>query len=248
MAYIRVEHANVRFPIYQGNSRSLRKKILHATTGGYIKATDHNHSVVEALRDISFELNPGDRVGLVGRNGAGKTTLLRLLAGTYEPVTGTVVSQGKITPMFDIGLGIDPESTGYENIMIRGLFMGMSRKQVAEHIDGIAEFAGLGEFLNMPVRTYSSGMGIRLAFAVSTCMHSEILLMDEWIMAGDAAFMEQANKRLGEMVNQSAILVLASHSDAIIRQWCNKVIWMDRGQIRAFGPTDEVLSQYNQSY
>lgn len=248
MARIIVENACVCFPIYQGNNRSLRKKILHATTGGYIKATDANHSVVEALRHINLELNPGDRVGLVGRNGAGKTTLLRLLAGTYEPVTGTVVSQGKITPMFDIGLGIDPESTGYENIMIRGLFMGMSRKQVADHIDSIAEFAGLGEFLNMPVRTYSSGMSIRLAFAVSTCMHSEILLMDEWIMAGDAAFMEQANKRLGEMVNQSAILVLASHSDAIIRQWCNKVVWMERGEIRAFGPTEETLALYNQSY
>src|SRR4030081_3789081 len=199
---------------------------------------------VEALRNVSMEFRTGDRVALVGNNGAGKTTLLRVMAGIYEPVTGVVKSRGRISPMFDISLGIDGDISGYDNIRLRGLILGLPAREIEERMADIAEFTELGDYLDIPVRTYSSGMMTRLTFAVATCFSPEILLMDEWIVAGDAGFLAKAQQRIESFVKQAGILVLASHSSDLCRQWCNKAIWMERGEGKQFGEIESVLDAY----
>jgi ABC-type polysaccharide/polyol phosphate transport system ATPase subunit len=239
-----LENVSVSFPIYHGGSRSLKKNLLFRSSGGHL-ANDANHRIiVEALRNISARFQPGDRVALIGANGAGKTTLLRVMAGIYEPVTGTVTSRGRISPMFDIGLGIDSEISGYENIRLRGLILGLSPLEMEERMQDIVEFTELGDYLDIPVRTYSTGMMTRLVFAVATCFAPEILLMDEWIVAGDASFISKAQHRIQTFVENASILILASHSLAICRQFCKKAIWMEAGQIKAFGPVEEVIDAY----
>src|SRR6266404_911208 len=225
-----LQNVSVSFPIYHGGSRSLKKNLLFRGSGGHM-ASDANHRiVVEALRDVSLKFQAGDRVALVGANGAGKTTLLRVMAGIHEPVSGVVRIRGRISPMFDIALGIDSEISGYNNIRLRGLILGLTPKEVEERMGDIVEFTELGDYLNLPVRTYSSGMMTRLTFAVATCFAPEILLMDEWIMAGDANFMAKAQRRLERFVETTSIMVLASHSMEICQRFCNKAIWMDRGK------------------
>lgn len=244
MSHIELKNVSVEFPIFHASSRSLKKTLIAASTGGLIGTNAQDKQVVSALKNISFSIQKGDRLALIGHNGSGKTTLLRVLAGIYYPSGGEIKIEGKVTPMFDIGLGIDMESTGYENIITRGLYMGLTRKEILGKIDDIAEFADLGDFLYMPVHTYSSGMNIRLAFAVSTSFHPEILLLDEWIGAGDANFIEKANKRVSEMVSNTNIMVIASHSMDIIRKWCNKAIWLEHGKVVSYGGVDEVADQY----
>ncbi|QDM19574.1 ABC transporter ATP-binding protein [Tardiphaga sp. vice278] len=243
-AELTLDHVSVSFPIYHGGSRSLKKSLLFRGTGGRIASDANKRIMVEAVRDISFSLKAGDRLALIGANGAGKTTLLRILAGIYEPISGTVTSRGHISPMFDIGLGIDAEISGLENIRLRGLILGLTPDQIEERMIDIAEFTELGDFLEMPVRTYSAGMMTRLTFAVATCFAPEILLMDEWIVAGDAAFMMKAQERVSSFVSKASILVLASHSVEVCRQWCNKGAWMERGELRAFGDIDGVIDAY----
>jgi ABC-2 type transport system ATP-binding protein/lipopolysaccharide transport system ATP-binding protein len=186
----------------------------------------------------------GERVGLVGHNGAGKTTLLRVIAGIYEPVTGTVAVEGRTVPLFDAGLGTDPESSGMDNIQLRGLFLGLSKAEMRRRTDEIAEFTGLGPFLDMPLRTYSTGMQARLAFAISTCIDPDVLLLDEGIGAGDAAFMAKASQRLDRLVQQTGILVLASHSEDLLRRLCSKAFLFEHGRVVAEGSVDEVLARY----
>jgi ABC-type polysaccharide/polyol phosphate transport system ATPase subunit len=248
MVSIDVERVGIEFPVYQENNRSFRRSFLNISTGGLIQHSARERTVVQALHDISFSLRPGDRLGLIGRNGAGKTTLLRVLAQIYEPVTGIMKMEGKMVPLFDIGLGIDPDATGYENIMIRSIFLGIPPKEIEKNIESIAEFTGLGEFLNIPVRTYSAGMSMRLAFAISTSVRADILLMDEWFLAGDAAFLKHAGDRLSALVKNSSILVLASHSDSIVGEWCNKVLWLEHGSAREFGDAATVLQHYKDSF
>jgi ABC-type polysaccharide/polyol phosphate transport system ATPase subunit len=239
-----LENVSVSFPIYHGGSRSLKKSLLFRGSGGHL-ATDANQRItVEALRNASMNIQAGDRVALVGSNGAGKTTLLRVMAGIYEPVSGHVTSRGRISPMFDIGLGIDNEISGYENIRLRGLILGLSPSEIEERMQDIMEFTELGDYLDIPVRTYSSGMMTRLTFAVATCFAPEILLMDEWIMAGDASFISKAELRIQRFVEKASIMVLASHSLEICRRFCNRGIWMDAGQVRAAGPVEEILEEY----
>ncbi|MBB5047004.1 ABC-2 type transport system ATP-binding protein/lipopolysaccharide transport system ATP-binding protein [Rhodopseudomonas rhenobacensis] len=241
-----LQDVSVSFPIYHGGSRSLKKSILFRGSGGHI-ATDANQRImVEALRDISLQLQAGDRVALIGSNGAGKTTLLRVLAGIYEPIAGTVRTRGRISPMFDIALGIDSEISGYDNIRLRGMILGLSAKEIEERIPDIIEFTELGDYLNLPVRTYSSGMMTRLTFAVATCFAPEVLLMDEWIMAGDATFLTKAKNRIQSFVAKASILVLASHSLETCRRFCNLAIWMDQGRIKASGPINEILDAYSE--
>ena len=187
-------------------------------------------SVVEALRDITLSLKEGDRVGLVGHNGAGKSTLLRLLSGIYEPTRGSARIRGRVAPVFDLGVGMDPEISGYENIIIRGLFLGQTRKQMLAKIDEIAEFTELGEYLSMPLRTYSTGMRVRLAMGVVTSIDPEILLLDEGIGAVDAEFMKKARVRLQDLVERSGILVFASHSNEFLAQLCDTAMWIDHGR------------------
>jgi ABC-type polysaccharide/polyol phosphate transport system ATPase subunit len=243
MAFIRLDDVSVDFPIYSAPGRSLKHRFLAASTGGLIGAKDGRISI-KALDRVSVAIEHGDRVGLVGHNGAGKTTLLRVIAGIYEPVIGTVAVEGRTVPLFDVGLGIDLESSGLENIQLRGLFLGLSKAEIRRKTDEIAEFTGLGPFLDMPLRTYSSGMQARLTFAISTCIDPEVLLLDEGIGVGDAAFMEQATRRLDRLVQQTGILVLASHSEDLLRRLCNKAFLFEHGRLAASGSVDEILHRY----
>ncbi|GAB3082605.1 ABC transporter ATP-binding protein [Corynebacterium aquatimens] len=235
--------ACVDFPIFDAKSRSLKKAMI-SSAGGAIGKNESNTVVVEALRDINLHLREGDRVGLVGHNGAGKSTLLRLLSGIYEPTRGVANVRGRVAPVFDLGVGMDPEISGYENIIIRGLFLGQTRKQMKAKIDEIAEFSELGDYLNMPLRTYSTGMRVRLALGVVTSIEPEILLLDEGIGAVDAAFMAKARHRLAELVERSGILVFASHSNDFLAQLCNTALWIDKGEIRQAGLVDEIVEAY----
>jgi lipopolysaccharide transport system ATP-binding protein len=240
---ISISDVSVSFPLYHTESRSLKKAVLAAASGRLGKDAKRR-VVVEALRDVSFALETGDRLGFVGSNGAGKTTLLRTLAGIYEPVDGYININGKVTALLDPGQGMNPELTGRENIRLRGLFDRLNPGQINQLEDDVAAFAGLDQFLDLPVRMYSSGMVVRLGFGLATSIKPQILLMDEWLMAGDANFMEKAKKRLETMVQGAEILVLSSHSPDIILQWCNRVIWMDAGRIKMDSTPQEVLSHY----
>ncbi len=244
MASIIVENVSVDFPLYGGGSRSLKKTLMRMGSGGRIAHDAGDRICVQALKDISFHIDHGDRVGIIGPNGAGKTTLLRVLAGIYEPTRGAVHCTGHISPLFNTTLGMDMEATGYENIVLRGLFLGLSPGEVRGRTDEIAAFTELGDHLAMPVRTYSSGMRLRLAFAVTTCINPEILLMDEWIGMGDPHFLKKAKKRMESFVDRSRILVIASHSDGLIRRTCTKAVLLDQGRIKSAGSVDQVLGQY----
>ena len=235
----------VSFPIYHGGSRSLKKSILYHGTRGRIASDASQRVVVEALRNVSLQLSAGDRIALVGSNGAGKTTLLRVMAGIYEPVSGSVRISGRISPMFDLGLGVDMELSGLENIRLRALVLEISPEEIEAKLEEIISFTELGDYLALPVRTYSSGMIARLNFAVATCFTPEILLMDEWIVAGDANFMAKAEHRISSFVANSRILVLASHSEEICKRWCNKAVLLEEGSIKATGTVDEVLAAYH---
>ena len=240
MVSIDTYNACVDFPIFDAKSRSMKKAFLGAA-GGAIGRNSDNVVVVEALKDINLHLREGDRVGLVGHNGAGKSTLLRLLSGIYEPTRGSADIRGRVAPVFDLGVGMDPEISGYENIIIRGLFLGQSRKQMKAKMDEIAEFSELGEYLSMPLRTYSTGMRIRLALGVVTSIEPEILLLDEGLGAVDAAFMAKARSRLQELVKRSGILVFASHSNDFLAQLCDTAIWVDHGTLHQVGTVDDIV-------
>ena len=239
-----LENVSVSFPIYHGSSRSLKKRLLFRGSGGQLARDANDRIIVEALRNVTLKFKAGDRVALVGANGAGKTTLLRVMAGIYEPETGSMKSRGMISPMFDMGLGIDSEISGYDNIRLRGLILGLNAREIEEQMADIIEFTELDDYLNLPVRTYSLGMMTRLAFAVTTCFAPEILLMDEWIMAGDAGFLAKAQRRIETFIQKTSIMVLASHNNEICRRWCNKGVWMDRGEVKAQGVIEDVLDAY----
>jgi len=241
---IHLDGVSVAFPVYHGGSRSLKKRLLSRSSAGRIARDASDRITIDALRDVSLTLDAGDRLALIGANGAGKTTLLRVMAGIYEPMTGTVALRGRISPMFDIGLGIDSDLSGYDNIRIRGLLLGLTTREIERRLAEIADFTELGDYLDMPVRTYSSGMMLRLSFAVATCFEPEILLMDEWILAGDAHFMAKAEKRIESFVNKASVLVLASHNLKTCERWCNKGVWMDGGRIMMAGPIVEIINAY----
>ena len=243
MVSIDTYNACVDFPIFDAKSRSMKKAFLGAA-GGAIGRNQDNVVVVEALKDVNLHLREGDRIGLVGHNGAGKSTLLRLLSGIYEPTRGTADIRGRVAPVFDLGVGMDPEISGYENIIIRGLFLGQSRKQMRAKMEEIADFTELGDYLSMPLRTYSTGMRIRLALGVVTSIEPEILLLDEGIGAVDAAFMAKARNRLQSLVERSGILVFASHSNDFLAQLCNTALWVDHGQIREAGLVPDIVESY----
>jgi ABC-2 type transport system ATP-binding protein/lipopolysaccharide transport system ATP-binding protein len=247
MSSIELDRVSVAFPIYSAGNRSLKNAMLSATTGGRI-GSDAKHLIIQALDEFSLRLEDGDRLALVGHNGAGKTTLLRVLAGIFEPVSGSVRIKGRVTPMFDISLGIDAESTGYENIILRGLYLGLTRAEIMERRDSVAEFTELGPFLSLPVRTYSAGMQARLAFAMATCIEPDILLLDEGIGAGDADFLEKANERLDQFIKKAGILVLASHQEQLVRKLCNRAILMEHGRLLHSGSVEEVLEMYGQGH
>jgi len=245
MSLVQVEQVTLEYPIIGIGSRSVKNRVLSTATGGLITGGDAI-PVVKALQNVNFSLNEGDRLGLIGHNGAGKSTLLKVLAGIYKPTSGTILARGRIVSTLNLALGMEPEATGIENIFIRGLLLGMKKTEIRRKLDSIAEFTELGEYLHMPLRIYSSGMATRLAFATVTAMEADILLMDEVIGTGDARFMDKTEHRLKDFINKSKILVLASHTEAIIRKFCNKALLMEQGRVRGIGPVNEVFELYYQ--
>jgi ABC-type polysaccharide/polyol phosphate transport system ATPase subunit len=245
MARVVLENVRVDFPIY-ATQRNLRTAIFNRATGGFIQRQGKKQGrvVVEALAGVTMTFEDGDRVGLIGHNGSGKSTLLKVLAGIYEPIEGRLLVEGRVMPLFDMMPGLDPEDSGYENIITCGLLLGLSRDEIESKIPNVEEFCELGEYLALPVRTYSTGMTMRLGFALVTSLDPGVLLMDEGIGAGDARFAERAERRLNEFIGRSQILVLASHSHAMIKSMCNKAALLQAGRLVAFGPVDEVFERY----
>ena len=244
MSSISLKNVCVTFPVYDARQRSLKNLLITATTGGRIGSDARRGIYVEALSNINLHLKTGDRVALIGHNGAGKSTLLRLMAGIYEPTSGAIEMRGRVAPILDSSLGVDPEINGYDNIRLRGLFLGLTSREIEERMAEIAEFSELGAFLNMPMRTYSDGMHTRLTFSVSTSIDPEILLLDEGIASGDAAFMIKAYERMERLIEKAGILVLASHSVKLVEQFCNRGVLLQNGRIVADGEVKEVLATY----
>jgi ABC-type polysaccharide/polyol phosphate transport system ATPase subunit len=242
VARISLRQAVVDFPIVNASSRSLQLRLYQAL-GGKLTA-HHGTVVVRALDGIDLELSDGDRLGLIGPNGSGKTTLLRVLAGIYPPRPGSATIDGSVSSFTDITLGMDLEATGWDNIIFRCLFMGLSLGEAKRLSPTIAEFSELGSYLDLPIRTYSAGMSLRLAFAISTSIDPDILIMDEMISAGDLQFIEKAKRRLKEIIGKANILALASHDLQMIRSICNKAAWLQHGAIKKIGATDTVVAAY----
>jgi ABC-2 type transport system ATP-binding protein/lipopolysaccharide transport system ATP-binding protein len=247
-AWLRLRDIAVEFPIYSGGSRSLRKVLFNRTTQGNLARDAHDRITVQALSGITLDIETGDRVALIGANGAGKSTLLKVLAGIYEPTRGQLRANGRISALLTASIGLNPDATGRENIITRGLFMDVHPRDMRPRIDEIIEFTELGYFIDMPVRTYSAGMMIRWCFAVATSVRPQILLMDEWVGAGDAAFLNKARRRMEDFLSGTSILVLASHSVPLLKEWCNRAILLDHGHIVAMGTVDEVGAAYERSF
>ncbi len=212
------------------------------TTGmGNLVLAGRKPKYVRALQDINIDLEPGDRLAIVGRNGSGKTTLLRVIAGIYEPTSGIVDVQGRISTLFAMGMGMRPQSSGYRNIVLQAMIAGLSKKEAVSIIEDVKQFTELGDFLNLPVNSYSQGMAMRLKFAVATAISPDILIMDEWVGAGDSEFQKKATKRMNSVFSGSGIAILASHNNRLLKETCNKAIWLESGRLKAGGNVDDVI-------
>lgn len=243
MTSVTLDHATYSYPIYNASGRSLKLAVAQAVVGSRI-SLHGRHKVVVALDDVSFSLHEGDRVGLVGRNGSGKSTLLRVIAGIAHPQSGAVTVEGRVTPLISRGLGIDPELTARQNVELPLRFLGATEDEIERAMEEIPVFTELGDFFDLPVRTFSDGMRARLSFSICTAVSGNILVLDEWLGAGDAGFIAKARARLDTLVANTGILVLASHQSSLIEQTCNKAIWLDRGRLRAFGDAKSVVKDY----
>ncbi len=246
MAHLQLEHVGVDFPIF-GANKNLRISLIAGLTGGKIlpKTMQTKSIVIKALDDINLNLSSGDRVGLMGHNGAGKSTLRRVLAGIYHPTSGSISIDGKLTPLLNLTPGLEMEDSGYDNILTVGMLLGMSGAEIAEKAPEIIEFSGLGDYIHFPIRTYSSGMQARLAFSIATSLDPGIMLLDEGISAADASFADKAARRVNELIARTEILVLASHSDALIESMCDQAILMHHGRLLEFGPIASVKAAYH---
>jgi len=243
-AFIALRDVDVDFPVFNASTLSFKNRVLTSLTGGVIGQERDGNVVVRGLHGINLRIKAGERVGLVGHNGAGKTTLLRVLSGIYAPTKGEATTSGECVSLINVGLGIDPEATGRENIRLRSAMMGLTPEQTRECTDEIIDFSGLGNFIDMPFRTYSSGMQLRLAFAVSTTISPQILIMDEWLSTGDENFRERAEKRMRRVVDSTDILILASHSRSLLQNNCDRVVWLQHGKVYRDGSAVEVLEEY----
>lgn len=238
MAVLKFDKVTVRYPIYNSRSMSLRNQLVRISTGGRIEREAGQIQVVTALNDVSFALQDGDSVGLIGHNGAGKSTLLRTMAGVYHPNSGSIVREGRVATVLELGAGMDSELSGYENIIRMGILMGLSMMEIRNKTQEIEEFTQLGDFLQLPVRTYSSGMATRLMFAVATSTAPDILLIDEVFGTGDAEFQVKAKERMEALIKSVGIFVFASHNHELIRQYCNRFFRLEHGRLEEIKISD----------
>lgn len=244
MSKISFQNVTISYPVHSGRSRSIVEAIGGVARGAGQNRAKNGTLNITALNGVAFEMNLGDRVAIIGGNGAGKSTLLRTVAGVYPPSRGTVEVEGSISSLLDLSLGINPEATGRENIFIRGQYLGLSRNYIRENLDEIVDFSEIGDFIDLPLRTYSSGMQLRLAFAISTRVNPEILIMDEWLSVGDESFIHKAESRLGKLVSETEILLIASHSRELVESVCNRAIWLEQGHIKMDGPVTQITKAY----
>jgi ABC-type polysaccharide/polyol phosphate transport system ATPase subunit len=246
MANLELRGVHVDLPVFTARSRGLLNSVFRYAQRerARVEAVGMFSYHVHALRGIDLGIRDGDRLGLVGRNGAGKTTLLRVLSGAYEPTRGEISIEGAVSSLTDLTLGMDQDASGYENIAMRAIHLGKNRAQTKDLVADVEAFTELGDYLHLPVRTYSSGMMLRLAFAISTAVAPEILLMDEMIGAGDAQFMGKAKARMESLMEKVKILVLASHNDSIIRNFCNRALCLSEGSILFDGDVESCLAFY----
>jgi ABC-2 type transport system ATP-binding protein/lipopolysaccharide transport system ATP-binding protein len=243
MASIILQNACVDFMIYNASSRSIKKMVM-GSVGGLLKSSDSGKAMVRALSDINLKLKSGDKLALVGHNGAGKSTMLKLLGGVYEPTSGVCKINGKVSSLLEMTMGMDFELSGRQNIIHRSVLFGKTFKESKALIEDVSEFSQLGSYIDLPLRTYSSGMVLRLAFGLSTAINPEIVLLDEVIGVGDASFAERSKERLNNMLSKANILVLASHNNDILREYCNVGALLKEGRIVHFGPLEEVIQMH----
>ena len=243
MTIVEVQNVSLSYPIYGANARSFKHSMINLATGGRL-GKEGGGMLVEALKDVSFCLAKGDRLALIGHNGAGKSSLLKVLADIYEPTQGKVRVKGQVNCLFDIMMGMEPDMSGYENIRLRAIILGLSDQKIQEIIPQIEDFAELGDFMKMPIKSYSAGMKLRLAFGIITSVPSEILLIDEIVNVGDAGFVEKAKARMKSLVYQSDVMVLSTHDISMVREFCNKALWLEQGKIKAFDEIENVLKIY----
>ena len=243
--YVRLDHVSITFPVLEHADRSLRASILRRV--GATVTGSARRPLVNALRDVSLDLRAGDRLAIIGHNGAGKSTLLKVCAGIYEPTSGTLARSGSVASMTDFLMGMDPALSGYQNIERRAIFMGLSPTEARAMVPAVEEFSELGDFLNLPMRTYSTGMFIRLAFAISTSIQPDILIMDEMLNAGDIAYIERARRRMDGLIADAKILVFASHDLDLLEHTCNSALVLEKGEVACRGSVGECVSWYRQS-
>ena len=246
MTHIQLKNVDVKFPVLDLQNANLRNDVIRKLSFGLLESPrQHKVAEVHALKNISLNILAKDRVGIIGLNGAGKTTMLQTIAGIYKPVSGTRDVSGRISNLYNIGVGFDNNESGYENIILRGMLMGLSKREAIDLIPEIKEFTELGDFLNMPIRIYSEGMRVKLAFAISTAVNPEVLLMDEWIGAGDQSFQEKAQDRLHDVIQKSSILVLTSHVEGLVKNNCSKCVLLHKGEIIEYTDTDHAYKAYH---
>ena len=241
-AIIKVENATVRFNMASEKIDNIKEYFVK-----FIKRQLYFKEFL-ALKDVSFEVKRGESWGIVGSNGAGKSTLLRLICGIIAPNTGSVNVSGSISPMLELGVGFDPQLTAGENIYLEGALLGRSRAFMKEHYDEIVEFSELRDFLDMPIKNYSTGMSARMAFAIATVVRPEILVVDEVLAVGDAAFQRKCEKKIQEMLQSATTLLLVSHSSGQVEQLCEKALWLRRGEVAMSGVAKEVCAAYADYY
>jgi ABC-type polysaccharide/polyol phosphate transport system ATPase subunit len=243
-AELTFDNVTIQYPIYNSRSMSLRNQLVRISTGGRIESESGHIQLVTALKNVSFSLREGDAVGLVGHNGAGKSTMLRTMAGVYTPIHGSVKRQGRVATMLELGTGMDPELSGYENIIRMSMLLGVSKADMQARQQEIEEFTQLGNFLELPVRTYSSGMTTRLLFAIATSTKPDILLVDEMFGTGDAEFQARAKERMESLIKSVGIFVFASHSNELVSQYCNRFFFLEHGVVKEIS-RDELAQSRN---
>ena len=238
---IEVEHVSMHFNLMEEKVDSIKEYLVRLVKGNLL----YNDFI--ALDDVSFSVKKNDLLGIVGLNGAGKSTLLKILAGVFTPTSGTVKVNGTVAPLIEVGAGFDPELTAKENIFLNGLILGYSKQFLKEHFDEIIDFAELQNFINVPVKNFSSGMYARLGFAIATVVKPDILIVDEVLAVGDFHFYQKCEKRIANMINDGVTIIMVSHDISMIERLCTKLLWLEHGKIKAFGDKDEICNQYKNS-